>query len=135
MKQFFQLIIILFFVCTLSGCAYDRGVVLLNSVPITENNALHGQNIFRPGSKVYFLFIAPKKMYNDFIRVQVFSLTNKADLGGEDMIRTKDFRLMRDERYYYTDYFTIWEKGRYVIQIFSHEDFTNPLAVREFFVQ
>ena len=74
-------------------------------------------------------------MYNDFIRVQVFSLTDKADLGGEDMIRTKDFRLMRDERYYYTDYFTIWEKGRYVIQIFSHEDFTNPLAVREFFVQ
>lgn len=127
--------VILLFAFILTGCAYDRGVILFNSVPITENNALHDQKVFKPGDKVYFLFIAPKKMYNDFIRVQVFSLTDKEALGGEDMIRTKDFRLKRDERYYYTDYFTIWENGRYVMQIFSHDDFTNPIAVNQFFVQ
>ena len=74
-------------------------------------------------------------MYNDFIRVQVFTLTDKASLGGEDMLRTKDFRLMRDERYYYTDYFTLWEKGRYVMQVFSHDDLTHPLAVNYFYIQ
>lgn len=119
----------------MSGCAYDRGLILFNSVPITQNNALHDQKVFKPGDKVYFLFIAPKKMYNDLIRVQVFTLTDKADLGGEDMVRTKDFRLNRDERYYYTDYFTLWEKGRYVMQIFSHDDFTNPVAVNYFYIQ
>ena len=74
-------------------------------------------------------------MYNDLIRVQVFTLTDKADLGGEDMVRTKDFRLNRDERYYYTDYFTLWEKGRYVMQVFSQEDLQHPLALNDFYVQ
>ncbi len=130
--KFFLIILI---AVIMSGCAYDRGLILFNSVPITQNNALHDQKVFKPGDKVYFLFIAPKKMYNDLIRVQVFTLTDKADLGGEDMVRTKDFRLNRDERYYYTDYFTLWEKGRYVMQIFSHDDFTNPVAVNYFYIQ
>ena len=130
--KFFLVILLIVF---LAGCAYDRGIILFNSVPITQNNALHDQKVFKPGDKVYFLFIAPKKMYNDFIRVQVFTLSDKSDLGGEDMVRTKDFRLKRDERYYYTDYFTLWEKGRYVMQIFSHNDFTNPVAVNYFYIQ
>ena len=130
--KFFLIILI---AVIMSGCAYDRGLILFNSVPITQNNALHDQKVFKPGDKVYFLFIAPKKMYNDLIRVQVFTLTDKADLGGEDMVRTKDFRLNRDERYYYTDYSTLWETGRYVMQIFSHDDFTNPVAVNYFYIQ
>ena len=131
-KLFFVIVLISTF---LTGCAKDKGIILFNSVSITQNNALHDEKVFREGSKVYFLFIAPKKMYNDFIRVQVFTLTDKASLGGEDMLRTKDFRLMRDERYYYTDYFTLWEKGRYVMQVFSHDDLTHPLAVNYFYIQ
>ena len=130
-----KLLIIFLFVCLLSGCANGRGLILFNSVPITQNNALHNQVVFSPGAKVYYLFIAPKKMYNDLIRVQVFTLTDKGVLGGENVIRTKDFRLKRDERYYYTDYFTFWEKGRYVMQVFSHDDFIHPLAVGEFYIQ
>ena len=73
-------------------------------------------------------------MENDFIRVQVFTMTDKSNLGGYEVVRTKDFRLMRDERYYYTDYFTFWEKGKYVMQVFSHDDFKNPLAVNYFII-
>ena len=130
-----KFLIILMFACILCGCTYSRGIILFNSVPITQNNALHNQNVFREGAKVYYLFIAPKKMYNEYIRVQVFTLTDKGTLGGEDVVRTKDFRLNRDERYYYTDYFTFWEKGRYVMQVFSHDDFTHPLAVGEFYIK
>ena len=130
-----NVVLILLVALVLTGCAYDRGLILFNSVPITQNNALHDQKVFKEGDKVYYLFIAPKKINSDYIRVQVFTLTDKYALGGEDVIRTKDFRLKRDERYYYTDYFTFWEKGRYVMQVFSHDDFTNPLAVNEFFVQ
>ena len=129
----FLLIIIL--VGILCSCTQEKGIILFNSVPITQNNALHDQKVFRPGSKVYFLFIAPKKMYNDFIRVQIFTLTDKGVLGGEDMLRTKDFRLMKDERYYYSDYFTLWDTGRYVMQVFSHDDFTHPIAVNYFYIQ
>ena len=130
-----KLLIIILLAGIFCGCTNDKGIILFNSVPITENNALHDQKVFQPGSKVYFLFIAPKKMQNDYIRVQVFTLTDKASLGGEDMLRTKDFRLMRDERYYYTDYFTLWDKGRYVMQVFSHDDLKNPLARNYFFIQ
>ena len=130
-----KILLILLFAGFLCGCTKDKGIILFNSVPITENNALHDQKVFQPGSKVYFLFVAPKKMQNDFIRVQVFTITDKASLGGEDMLRTKDFRLMRDERYYYTDYFTLWDKGRYVMQVFSHDDLKNPLAINYFFIQ
>lgn len=126
------LIIACFF---LVSCAYDRGLILFNSVPITQNNALHDKKVFNTGSKIYYLFIAPKKMSNDFIRIQVFKMTDKYTLGGEDVVRTKDYRLMKDERYYHTDYFTLWESGRYVMQVFSHDDFKNPIGVSEFFVK
>ena len=135
MKHFKLLAIILLLVLFLAGCAYDRGIILFNSVPITENNALHDQKTFREGTKVYYLFIAPKKMTNDYIRVQVFKMTDLAALGGNDVVRTKDYRLMKDERYYHTNYFTFYEKGRYVMQIFSHDDFKNPIGVNDFYIQ
>ena len=120
---------------TLTGCKYQRGLILFNSQPINKENALHDQKTFPAGSRIYYLFIAPKEMKNEFIRVQVFKMTDKAPWGGNEVVRTKDFRVMKDERYYHMDYFTFYEKGRYVMQVFSHEDFQNPLALNDFYVQ
>ena len=135
MVKFVKLLITFLLLFSLTGCAYDRGIILFNSVPITENNALHDQKVFNQGTKIYYLFIAPKKMENDFIRIQVFKMTDKYTVGGEDVVRTKDYRLMRDERYYHTDYFVLYEGGRYVMQVFSHDDFKNPIGVSEFYVK
>ena len=135
MKYIKLLLVLILSTLFLTSCAYDRGLILFNSVPITENNALHDQKTFREGSRVYYLFIAPKKMTNDYIRVQVFKTTDVAALGGNEVVRTKDYRLMRDERYYHTDYFTLYEKGKYVMQVFSHDDFKNPIGVNYFFIQ
>ena len=74
-------------------------------------------------------------MKNKFIRVQIFKMTDKAPWGGNEVLRTKDFRLMKDQRYYHTDYFTLHEKGRYVMQVFSIDDFQHPLAVDFFYVK
>ena len=74
-------------------------------------------------------------MENEFIRVQVFKMTDKAPLGGSEVVRTKDYRLMKDERYYHTDYFVLHEKGRYVLQVFSHDDFQHPMAFNDFYIQ
>lgn len=130
-----KLILILFFVLMLTGCVYDRGIILFNTQPITRENALSDEMVFSPGSRVYYLFIAPKKMTNDYIRVQVFKMTESAPWGGNEVVRTKDFRLMKDERYYHTDYFTFHERGRYVMQVFSIEDLQHPLAVDFFYVK
>ena len=126
---------ILFIAIVCTSCAFDRGLILFNTEPITAQNATKDQKVFRQGTKVYYLFIAPKKMDNEFIRVQIFQMTDKAPWGGNEVVRTKDYRLMKDERYYHTNYFVLHEKGRYVMQVFSHDDFKNPLALNDFYVE
>ena len=129
------LIVFVFCLIGLTACTYERGLILFNVQPITRENALQDQKVFNEGQRVYYLFIAPKKMKNEFIRVQIFKMTDKAPWGGNEVVRTKDYRLMKDERYYQTNYFTLYEKGRYVMQVFSYEDFQHPLALNDFFVQ
>ena len=129
------LIVFVFCLIGLTACTYERGLILFNVQPITRENALQDQKVFNEGQRVYYLFIAPKKMKNEFIRVQIFKMTDKAHWGGNEVVRTKDYRLMKDERYYQTNYFTLYEKGRYVMQVFSHEDFQHPLALNDFYVQ
>ena len=133
MKKFILLIFVS--VLIFCGCKYDRGIILFNSQPITKENALSDAKIFKPGQRIYYLFIAPKRMENKYIRVQVFKMTDKAPWGGNEVVRTKDFRLMKDERYYHSDYFVLYEKGRYVMQVFSTEDLQHPLSIGDFYVK
>lgn len=132
LKFILILVILMFSVC---ACVYERGLILFNKEPITRENMLKDSKTFEEGTRIYYLFIAPKKMNNEFIRVQIFKMTDKAPWGGNEVVRTKDFRLMKNERYYHSDYFTLYEKGRYVMQVFSHEDFQHPLALNDFYVQ
>ena len=127
--------IFLFCACIFCACTFERGLILFNVEPITRENVLQDQKIFNEGQRVYYLFIAPKKMNNEFIRVQIFKMTEDAPWGGNEVVRTKDYRLMKDERYYQTNYFTLYEKGRYVMQVFSHSDFQHPLALNDFYVK
>ena len=119
----------------LSACKYDRGIILFNTQPITRENALSGEKVFSVGQRVYYLFIAPKRMDNKYIRVQIFKMTDKAPWGGNEIVRTKDFRLMKDQRYYHSDYFTLHSSGRYVMQVFSIDDLMNPLSIGDFYVR
>lgn len=62
-------------------------------------------------------------------------MTKDAPWGGNEVVRTKDYRLMKNEKYYHTNYFTLYESGRYVMQVFSHEDFLHPLALNDFYIK
>lgn len=133
MKKLLTLFLLsLFLFC---GCKYDRGIILFNSQPITRENALQDSKNFAIGQRIYYLFIAPKRMDNNYIRVQIFKMTDKAPWGGNEVRRTKDFRLMKDERYYHSDYFVLYEKGRYVMQVFSMDDLQHPLSIGDFYVK
>ena len=130
--------IVLFFILCILFCSafkFNRGIILFNKQPITESTVLNNSKVFRIGEKVYYLFIAPQRMKNEYIRVQIFKMTDKAPWGGNEVRRTKDYRLMKDERYYHTDYFVLHEKGRYVMQVFSTEDFQHPLSIGDFYVK
>lgn len=130
--------ILLIFFCSIflfSACKYDRGIILFNKQPITKENVLSDAKTFNSGERVYYLFIAPKRMDNKYIRVQISKMTDKAPWGGYEVVRTKDFRLMKDERYYHSDYFTLYEKGRYIMQVFSTDDYQHPLSIGDFYVK
>ena len=131
-KIFLVFIFSLFLFC---ACKYDRGIILFNTQPITKENALHDSKVFKAGERVFYLFIAPKRMENKYIRVQIFKMTDKAPWGGNEVRRTKDYRLMKDERYYHSDYFVLYEKGRYVMQVFSMDDLQHPLSIGDFYVK
>ena len=128
-------LIILFACIFITGCSYEKGLILFNNEPITKNNLIHDKKVFSENSRIYYIFIAPKKIKSEFIRVQVFKMTDKAPWGGNEVVRTKDFRLMKNERYYKTDYFVIHENGRYVMQVFLHDNLKAPIAVNDFYVQ
>lgn len=125
----------LFAIFLLCGCKYDRGIILFNKELITKDNVLQNSKVFSVGEKVYYLFIAPKKMDNGYIRVQIFKMTDKAPWGEYEVKRTKDFRLMKDEKYYHADYFVLHETGRYVMQVFSMDDLQHPLSIEDFYVK
>lgn len=135
MKILKTLLIFLFSLIILCGCVYDKGIILFNSQPITKENMLSDNMVFKEGERVYYLFIAPKRINDKYIRVQVFKMTDKAPWGGNEVLRTKDYRLMKDERYYHTNYFTLYEKGRYVMQVFGINDLQHPLAVDFFYIK
>lgn len=135
MRKFKLFLIFLFSSVLLSACVYDRGIILFNTQPVTKENALSDAKVFSVGQRVYYLFIAPKRMENKFIRVQVFKMVENAPWGGNEVVRTKDYRLMKDERYYHSDYFTFHESGRYVMQVFSMDDLQHPLSIGDFYVR
>ena len=136
MKQILKLFLLVsIFASLLCGCVYQRGIILFNKQPITKENALCDDINFTKGERVYYLFVAAKRMDCDYIRIQVFKMTDKASTGGYEVVRTKDVRLMREERYYYTDYFTFYESGRYVMQVFSMNDMQHPLSLDFFYIK
>ena len=124
------------FVLLLCGCnVSSKSLILFNNQPIVKENLLKDKKFFSIDKRVYYIFLTEKKLTNDFIRVQVFKMSDKASFGGAEVVRTKDFRLMKNEGYYFTDYFVFHEPAHYVLQVFSHDDFTRPLAVNDFYIK
>ena len=133
MKRIILLLLLSIFI--LCSCAYDRGTILFYTQPVKKETIQNDEKHFHIGQKIYYLFLAPKRMENDYIRVQIFKMTDKAHKGGYEIVRRKDFRLMKDQKYYHSDYFVLHEKGRYVMQVFSTDDFQHPLSIGDFYVK
>ena len=133
MKRIILLLLLSIFI--FCSCAYERGTILFYSQPVKKETIQNDEKHFRVGEKIYYLFLAPKRMENNYIRVQIFKMTDKAHKGGYEIVRRKDFRLMKDQRYYHSDYFVLHEKGRYVMQVFSIDNLQYPLSLNDFYVK
>ena len=126
------LIIVLFTTC---GFIKQKAFVYFFKQPVTVETTLAPSAEFEIGKRVYYLFFSKKKLENDYIRVQLFKINDKIPQGGAEMLRVKEYRLMKDEAYYQTDYFVLHQAGRYVVQIYDPENLKVPLARGEFRVK
>ena len=124
----------LFLCLTLCGCEKKEVGILFNKEPITKHNVMNASRSFEAGKRIYYLFYTSKKINKEFIRVQVFKACDKTHVGGYVIVRTNDYRIMKDNDYYYTNYFVLYEPGRYAMQIFSLDDLAKPMAWDYFYV-
>lgn len=134
MKRIVVVICLILLFC--SGCEQkEKANIIFNSEPITKETVMHPSREFAEGQKIYYLFFTPKKLETKFIRVQVFKVSDTVNRGGYTIYWTNDYRVMKQNMYYFYNNFTIHQKGRYVMQIFSINNLGKPLAYNEFWVR
>ena len=84
--------------------------------------------------KLFSLIILCGLLVTEFIRVQIFKVGDNVPRGGYNIIMTNEYRIMKQNMYYYYNNFVIHSKGSYVMQVFSTDNLMNPLAKNFFFV-
>ena len=135
-KQKLALLGLILFLCLgLSGCKNDKAMILLNHRPITKETILDNSKVFVVGRRIYYILLLKKPLTSEFIRVQVLKKDEKTTVAGVKIQYAEDFRLYKDQVYYYNDYVVIHEPGYYILQIFSKDKMDKPLAISDFYVR
>ena len=134
-KRLKTLLIILCLCVFTCGCdERENAGILFNAVPIDKETISNSSRTFEAGKKIYYLFYTPKKIDTEFIRVQVFKAGDKIPRGGYLIVWTCDYRIMKQNMYYYYNNFVLYEAGRYVMQVFSTDNLSEPLAWNYFYI-
>ena len=118
-----------------TGCDKEKANIIFNAEPITAETVMHPSREFEAGQRIYYLFFTPEKIESKYIRVQVFKVNDKINRGGYSIYWTNDYRVMKQNLYYYYNHFTIHQGGRYVMQVFDIENLARPLAYNEFWIR
>ena len=71
----------------------------------------------------------------NIIRVRILKKEGKGTFGPVKLIYSNDFRLNKDQTYYYNDYIVINEAGDYTMAIYARDDLDNPLTTADFRVK
>lgn len=124
------------FTCVLflfTACGKTKTIILFNKDPITRANFLDNATQFTKGTRIYYLFITQKPINTEFIRVRIFKREDKGEMTVSSKIcYSNDFRLSKDQVYYYNDYIVMNETGSYQMAIYLLNSLKYPIAVSEF---
>lgn len=135
MNKFKILIILIFFVCIItSGCKKSTTMILFNSNPITKETVLQNDVNFIVGQKIYYLFITEKQLPSTTIRVELRKKDEKTEFWGVKIVYGNDYRLYKDQLYYFNDYIVLHEAGHYYMLVYLRNNMDKPLAVADFYV-
>lgn len=129
------ILILLFFLFTLTACTSDKASILFNRHPISEKNIYDYSTIFPINTRIYYVVLIPQKIESRYIYIQVIKKDNDYGRLGYNLIWTRNVRLKDEEVNYFTDYLVLNEKGYYVMKVFSKDNPHKVLASAEFYVK
>jgi len=117
-----------------TGCN-KKGQIYFYNQPVTKVTAMHPVQVFKAGDKIYYLYFNDKKFETEYIRVKVIKAYDVTNTGGYSVVYTKDYRLMKGEVNYHSDYFVIHNKGHYIMQVYAIENVDKDIGIGEFYVE
>lgn len=110
-------------------------MILFNKNPITKENFLNNSTEFPAGTRIYYLFITEKTLTSNIIRIRILKRDEKANNQPIKLVYSNDFRMFKDQLYYYNDYIVMNDPGNYCMLIYSTTALDKPLAVADFKVK
>lgn len=134
-RGFFTLLLILCLTLGLTACSNTKTLILFNNAPITKENLLNNPTEFTAGKKIYYIFITEQPLKTNSIRVRIFKRDDKANSSITNVVYSNDFRLYKNQIYYYTDYIVMNEAGCYCMTVYAKNKLDIPLAIADFKVK
>lgn len=116
----------------LTGCNRQKAIILFNSNPITKQNLLENSNEFVKNQRFYYIFISEKPIKSNMARIRIFKRDSKANNQPTKLICSNDYKLRKDQVYYYNDYAVINDAGEFCMVIYATSNLKKPLAVADF---
>lgn len=134
-KKLLTVLSILFLAFISSACHRPDTIILFNKYPITKDNLLENSSEFVAGKRIYYIFISEKPLETDSIRVRILKRDDKANYEAIKLVYSNDFRLNKDQIYYYTDYIVMNETGYYCMLVYPTNKLDTPLIKADFRVK
>lgn len=128
-------VFLIFCLFIFTACHKPNTIILFNKNPITKENLLSNSSDFSVGKRVYYIFITEKPLKTEYVRVRILKRDSKADMQPIKLVYSNDFKLNKDQIYYYNDYIIMTEAGTYCMVIYSRDALDKPLAVADFRVK
>lgn len=134
-KKILYFILFIFLFLSLSACEKQQSIILFNNLPITKENLLNNATEFSTEKRIYYVFITELPLKTNQIRVRIMKRDEKARNQAIKVVYSNDFKLYKDQVYYYNDYIVINEAGAYCMAIYAKNDLSEPMAVADFLVK
>lgn len=136
MKKLFLYLLIINFLFLPSFANKTKAVLYMSSynpeVKDITKPYLEKERYFKKGQKIYFLINNPAGFKSKYIKYQIIKQDDNAHVGG--FTRIKNTTVQTENKNSYSDYFVIWQKGKYFLQIFDITDLNHWVTIEGFIV-
>jgi len=134
MRNFFT-VLLLFLLLTFSGCDREKPLIFFSSKPITSNLDFNNPEVvFAPSTRINFVVYNPKGFKSKKIRLQVIKMSDKVPILGYTLEHARDIEINPSQNYFISDFY-IHNTGCFMLRVFGHDYFEEPIVERMFWVK